>query len=281
MVAMPPSDPQPPQAEHALQAVPAEHPVRVRQLQVLRRESVTPRMVRVVLGGPGLTGFESHVPDEHVKLVFPDPDGVTRPPTELPDGSSLEWPRPFPPNREYTIRRYDRAAQEGAGEVWIDFVVHAGGLASDWAQRVESGDSVWVAGPRPGLVVPPEFEHQVLLADHTALPAVGRWLEELPAGVEAQAVVAVPNRNEQQELAVRPGVEVTWLHTEDPAFDTDSLGAALEQLTLPVDRPVYLWAAGEAGVLKPVRRWARANGFARGTCDISGYWRAARTSRLP
>ena len=269
MVAMPPS------ATHAPQAVPAVHPVRVRQLEVLRRESLTPRMVRLVLGGPGLAGFESHVPDEHVKLVFPDRDGGTRPPVEVLDGAALEWPRPFPPNREYTIRRYDRDSHE----VWIDFVVHAGGLASDWAQQVEPGDAVWVAGPRPGLVVPPEFGHQVLLADHTALPAVGRWLEELPAGVEVQAVVAVPDAGEQQELAVRPGVEVIWLHTEDPAYDEASLGQALERMTLPVDRPVYLWAAGEAGVLKPVRRWARANGFARGTCDISGYWRAPRTSR--
>lgn len=275
MVRMPPSDPVP-------QARPAEHPVRVRRLEVLRRETVTPRMVRVVLGGPGLAGFESHAPDEHVKLVLPDPDGTTRPPTELADGSALEWPRPFPPNREYTVRRYvPHAGEQGAGEVWFDFVVHAGGLASDWAQQVEPGASIWVAGPRPGLLVPPEFGHQVLLADHTALPAVARWLEELPAGVDAQAVVAVPDADEQQELAVRPGVVVTWLHTEDPTHGEASLGEALEQLTLPADRHVYLWAAGEAGVLKPVRRWARANGFARGTCDISGYWRRARTSRLP
>jgi NADPH-dependent ferric siderophore reductase len=34
----------------------------------------------VILGGPGTAGFESHAPDEHVKLIFPDSDGTLRVP---------------------------------------------------------------------------------------------------------------------------------------------------------------------------------------------------------
>ncbi|MCK5891899.1 siderophore-interacting protein [Aeromicrobium sp.] len=252
----------------------------IRELEVLRREVVTPRMVRVVLGGPGLAGFASTTaPDEHVKLVFPDPDGTTRPPVLGDDGETLVWPRPFPENREYTIRRFD----EAAGEVWIDFVVHPGGLASDWAQQAERGESLWVAGPRPSDPVPPELDHHVLLADHTALPAVARWLEELRDGVDAQVAVLVPDAAEEQDLAVRPGVSVVWLHLDDPdvaAAGDDVLGRHLDALDLPGDGRVFLWAAGEAGVLKPVRRWARAHGFARGTCDIAGYWRKERTTAV-
>ena len=51
----------------------AEWPIKIRELEVLRREHLTPRMVRVTLGGPNVAGFESHLPDEHMKLVFPDP----------------------------------------------------------------------------------------------------------------------------------------------------------------------------------------------------------------
>ncbi len=208
-------------------------------------------MVRVVLGGPEAEGLVSLVPDEHVKLVFPDEDGSTRPPTLADDGETVVWPRPVPPFREYTIRRL------GAGEVWIDFVVHPGGLASDWAQAAEPGDSLWVVGPRSSLETTPAADTLVLLADHTALPAVARWLEELAPGTRAEVAVLVPDADEEQQLVVRPGVAVTWLHQDDPevaAAGVDVLGRHLDSLTLPADGTTFLWAAGEAGVLKPIRR---------------------------
>ncbi|GAA1725695.1 siderophore-interacting protein [Aeromicrobium alkaliterrae] len=224
-----------------------------------------------------MAGFTSTTPDEHVKLVFPDPDGTTRPPELAEDGETLVWPRPFPPFREYTIRRFDQAANQ----VWIDFVVHPGGLASDWAQRAEPGDTLWAAGPRSGEAVPAESGVHVLLADHTALPALARWLEEVADGVHVDVAVVVPDAGEEQPLATREGVTVTWYHGDasDGSAD-DLLGGHLERLDLPTDESAYLWAAGEAGMLKPVRRWARAHGFARGTCDIAGYWRRERTSSV-
>lgn len=49
-------------------------PIRIRELELLRREVVTPRMLRITIGGPNHVGFESHIADEHVKLLFPDPE---------------------------------------------------------------------------------------------------------------------------------------------------------------------------------------------------------------
>lgn len=249
---------------------PAEHPVRVHELVVLRSERVTPGMLRVVLGGPDVAEFEHHVPDERVKLVFPDPDtGLLRPPRRGADASTLDWPRPFPPTREYSIRRHDAVA----GEVSIDFVLHPGGLASNWAESAEPDDRLWVVGPRPGVVVPPEFTFQLLLADQTGLPALARWLDVLPPGVRAQAVIQVPDAAERQDLAVRSGVTVRWLLEDDPGHTVDALGDALAAAELPDDEHVYLWAAGEAAAMKPIRRWARDHGFDRRNCDIAGYWR--------
>lgn len=253
-----------PRAEHL------ERPHSVHGLRLLRREQVTPRMVRLVLGGDEVAALEPRTPDEHVKIIFPDADGGVRLPTVGEKG--LDWPRPFPETREYTIRRIDHAA----GEVWIDFVVHEGGLASDWAQRVEPGTDVWITGPRPTYLLPDAFGHHVLLADHTALPAVARWLEELGPMTSAQVAVAVPGAADEQQLAVGERVDLTWFHEDDPNYDLGTLGRHLESLALPADVPTYLWAAGEASVLKPVRVWARKRGFARGTCDIAGYWRRPR-----
>ncbi len=252
------------------QTRPAGHPTGIRELTVLRTERLTPRMIRVVLGGPEVAGFTHRVADERIKIVFPDPDtGVTRPPVTTGDGQGLDWPRPFPPTREYTVRRFDRVA----GEVSVDFVLHAGGLAAGWAEAARPGDRVWIAGPKPGLIVPPEFTFHLLLGDQTALPAIGRWLEELPVTARARVVIQVPDAAEHQPLAESPGIEVTWIHEDDPAHTGSALGDALTALSLPPDEHVYLWAAGEAAIMKPIRRWARDHGFDRRNCDIAGYWR--------
>ncbi|MFO6454261.1 MULTISPECIES: siderophore-interacting protein [unclassified Aeromicrobium] len=254
-----------------------EFDIKIRQLSVLGRAYVTPRMVRVTLGGPQLDGFESHVPHEHVKLVFPDPDtGVTRYPTQ--DGDHLDWPRPFPPTRDYTIRRYDAAARE----IDIDFVVHAGGLASEWAQNAPVGSTIWVAGPRPDLVVPPEFGFHVLLGDETALPAIARWIEELPPGTRGVAAVEIHGDAERQDVKVPEGVSLHWLSRQGaPAGSTSLLGDFAEAIELPEGEHVYVFAQGEAGCIKPVRRWARAHGFVKHDSDIGGYWRRGKDSGVP
>lgn len=255
----------------------AEFDIKIRELTVLRRTLVTPRMVRVTLGGPNLEGFESHLPQEHVKLVFPDEDtGITRHPTQ--DGTHLDWPRPFPPTRDYTIRRYDAAARE----VDLDFVVHEGGRASTWAQTAEVGSTIWVAGPRPDLVVPPEFGFHVLLGDETALPAIGRWLEELPQDARGIAAVEIHDDAERQDLRVPAGVSLHWLSRDGRrAGSTSLLGDFAASLVLPEDEHVYVFAQGEAGCIKPVRRWARSLGFAKHNSDIGGYWKAGKDSGVP
>lgn len=251
-------------------------PTLIRELEVLRRTMVTPRMVRVTLGGEGLEGFESHLPDEHCKFVFPDEGSdVVRHPWQ--DGDHLDWPEPFPPTREYTVRRYDPVARE----VDFDFVVHPGGLAADWALHAEPGDRLWVAGPRPGIVVGPEFGHLVLLADETALPAVARWLEELPADARGVAAIEIHDDGERQDLRAPAGFRVEWLSRQGaPAGTTTLLGDFAESLELPDDVWTYVWAFGEAGCIKPVRRWARAHGIGKHQSDIGGYWKRGRTNAL-
>lgn len=251
--------------------------IKIRELEVLGRTHVTPRMVRVTLGGPGIDGFESHLPDEHMKLVFPDPDtGLTRAPTQ--DGDHLDWPTPFPPTREYTVRRYDRAA----GTVDIDFVVHTGGLASEWAQTAPIGSTIWIAGPRPSLVVPPEFGFTVLLGDETALPAIGRWLEEMPDDARGIAAIEIHDDAERQDLRVPAGVTLTWLSRggAEPG-STSLLGDFAESIALPDDTFTFVFAYGEAGCIKPVRRWARAQGIGKEQSDIGGYWKQGRTNAVP
>jgi len=247
--------------------------IKIREVELLRRESLTPRMLRLTLGGSQMDGFESHLPDEHCKLVFPDADtGITRAPVQ--DGDHLDWPRPFPTCRDYTIRRYD----ESAGEIDLDFVLHEGGVASTWSQEAEIGSTIWLAGPRPARLVPPEFDFLVLLGDETALPAIGRWLEEMPEEQRAVVAIEVDSETEQQPLRVPAGTELTWLHRDGAAPGTTSLlGDFARNIRIPEGVHAYVWAGGEAASLKPVRSWARSQGFNKDDSDITGYWRRNAT----
>src|SRR5690606_41431860 len=135
-------------AEPGADGVRVQYRIAIRELVVLRTEPLTPTLIRLTLGGPGIEGFESHVPEEHVRLIFPDEDGQLRLPEA--NGDVLRWPRPFPVSREYTVRRFD----PDAGELDVDVAVHRGGGASDWAEAVEPGARVPAAGPPGGVAAP-------------------------------------------------------------------------------------------------------------------------------
>ena len=130
-------------------------PITVREVEVLAVRDVTPGMRRVTLGGPRLAAhtapngmpvhaFRSEGFDDEFKvfLTHPDLDEPLRP--EQGEGR-IVWPRdPHLISRTYTVRRWDPQAQE----LDVDFVVHGDGPATTWAQEVEPGQRVPIAGPK-------------------------------------------------------------------------------------------------------------------------------------
>ena len=97
-----------------------------------------------------------------------------------PDGKPPEGVERSP-GRDYTPRRYDA----GRNELVIDFALHDAGPATDWAAQAEPGQQLAVGGPRGSFVVPDDFDWYLFIGDETALPAIGRRLEELRAGARA------------------------------------------------------------------------------------------------
>ncbi|MFF9349200.1 siderophore-interacting protein [Streptomyces sp. NPDC014734] len=245
------------------------YPIRIRAAEVVRTTAVGAGLVRVTLGGPGTEGFEAHAPDEHVKLLFPEPDGSLRLPE--PNGAVLNWPRPAPTSREYTVRRYDPVT----GEIDIDVASHGGGLASDWARGARPGAVIHVAGPPGGMIVPYTYDRYLLAGDITALPAIARWLEDLPRSAKGWAFVEVADAAEEIGLRAPEGVEVHWLHRDGaPAGTGDALARAVTAVTVPEGERAYVWVAGEAGQIKPLRRWVRDElRLDRADHDITGYWK--------
>lgn len=231
------------------------YPIGVRRVRVAARAALTPHMLRLTLAGPGLAGFHTYQADDHVKIVFPDPDGTRRDPVPN-DRQMLDWPHPLPTTRKYTIRRYDPEALT----VDLDFVLHTGGVASAWAASARVGDEVTIAGPPGAKAFPHTYDHYVFAVDATALPAVARWLDESPPDAAADVVVA--DAEPGYPLAARDRVRVHWLEP----------GRALADAVTALDPPegrAFLFAAGEAGAVKPLRTWSAG----RLDALVTGYWK--------
>src|SRR5215218_140773 len=103
--------------------------------EVLRTSYVTPHMIRVVLGGEGLTGLPAgEFTDHYVKLQFPPPGAPYAPPYDVDLLREELPPEQWPVTRTYTVRSWDA----GSGELAIDFVWHGDeGVAGPWAASAQ------------------------------------------------------------------------------------------------------------------------------------------------
>ncbi|QXG78060.1 siderophore-interacting protein [Modestobacter sp. L9-4] len=243
--------------------------------EVLRTSRVTPHMVRVVLGGPGLAGFPAgEFTDHYVKLLFPPPGATYGVPFDV-EQLRAELPADqWPVTRTYTVRAWDAVA----GELTIDFVHHGDtGLAGPWAAAAQPGDLVQFFGPGGAYAPSPDADWHLLAGDESALPAIGAALTRLPAGAPALVVVEVADRAEEQpDLDVPAGVDVVWVH-RGPAPVGESLVAAVRAAALPSGTG-HVFVHGEAGLVRELRLHLRAErGLDPAFTSISGYWRQGRT----
>jgi len=247
------------------------HETKTRLLQVRDVSQITPKMVRIVVAGDALAGFVSAAHDDHVKLFFPQP-GQDKPvlPTPSPNGPVYPEGAPRPAARDYTPRRYDAAGNT----LTIDFVVHGDGPATQWAAQARPGSFLGVGGPRGSFIVPDDFDWYLLAGDETALPAIGRRLEELPAGTRAMVVVEVADAAEEQRFDTRARLETYWLHRDGAEPGNHLLlQRAIAELTLPPGEG-YAWVAAEASVAKALRRHlVDVRGLRKDRVKSAAYWK--------
>ena len=243
-------------------------PMRVWTGTVVRTEELSPAMRRVVFGGDDLAGYATTgVGDEYLRLIFPrQRTGEPVLPTVTDnclDYNSID----LATMRTYTVRDFDPAT----GEVTIDFVVHDGGVAAEWAKAARPGDRVGLNTP-DGMYEPPAgMTWQHLVADCAALPAAARLLETAPEGVRTSAYLEVPDPSHRLDLHLPAGAEVTWV------YGGNGHGPSrLEQVVRGLPRPEgigYVWVAGETKVLRGVRKFLRRElGLPSDAYKTVGYW---------
>ncbi|GAA0392036.1 NADPH-dependent ferric siderophore reductase, contains FAD-binding and SIP domains [Pseudomonas extremaustralis] len=239
------------------------HEIKRRRLDVLRVVDITPRMRRITLGGPELAGFISLGSDDHVKLMFPQ-NAAEQAALESP-GFNIKGDGPQPAMRDYTPRRYNL----DTGELDIDFVLHGDGPASTWAAQAAPGQHLYIGGPRGSMIVPDMFDSYLLIGDETALPAIGRRLEELPAGRRVLAVIEIDNPAERQALHSAAEVEVIWV-----VRGRDDLLETVRNLKLP-GGTLYSFVATETKLSRQLRRvLLDTHKVDEAFLKAVGYWRA-------
>ncbi|UDF03634.1 siderophore-interacting protein [Asticcacaulis sp. AND118] len=218
--------------------------IRRRELRVAERIQLTPHMLRLVLSGD-LEAFQSLGFDDHVKLFFPDPAGEQ------------------PVMRDYTPRAFDVAK----GLLTIDFALHEpAGPATQWASQAQVGDGLHIGGPRGSQVWPDAFAHYLMIGDETALPAIGRRLENASVGQGFTVLAVVESAAERQEWVTQAEANVRWLYRTKG----DDVLTAIDALSLPAD--THVWVAGESHWVKAVRTRLHDKGLNPKWIKASGYW---------
>lgn len=247
---------------------PAKRKRTVHRLEVLRTQEITPHMIRVYVGGPGMRTFTGNPhTDRYVKAVFRRP-GVTYPEPFDMDLVNEQYPREqWPVLRTLTVRSYDPDKQE----IGIDIVYHGEeGLTGPFAAGAKPGDEVLLLGPGGAYTPDPDADWHLLIGDESALPAICNALEAIPAGRPVHLYLLVENPAEQQDLVCAGDLRVTWLHRQDP--DHPGLADAVRALEFPPGT-AHVFVHGEAGEVREVRSLLRERGITREHLSISGYWR--------
>ena len=232
---------------------------------VIRTRDLTPSMRRVVFG---VSGYASTgVGDEYLRLIFPARRGEDPILPAVTNGDLDYGSIDLRTMRTYTVRHFCPET----GEVTIDFVIHDGGVAAEWARTAAPGDRVGLNTP-DGMYDPPAgLEWQFLVADCAALPAAARLIESAPAGVRTRAILEVPGPLHRLDLAAPPGVEITWIYGGN-----GHCASRLEHVVRSLPRPGgigYVWVAGETRELRGVRRYLRRElGLPSTAYKTVGYW---------
>ncbi|MDB6012096.1 MAG: FAD-binding protein [Gammaproteobacteria bacterium] len=252
------------------------HETRLRRLTVHEVQHLTPKMIRVTVGGDELAGFLSMGFDDHVKVFFPPSgSGELVMPAMGPDGPVYPDGAPRPALRDYTPRHYDVAA----GVLLLDFVIHEAGPATTWAAQATPGQPLGVGGPRGSFIIPTQFDWHLLIGDETALPAIGRRLEELPRDTRALVVAEVDGPAEEQKFASAAPFEVIWAHRNgEPAGDPTLLLQRLRSVSFPAGE-YFAWVAAETQVARAVRQYLLTERSAnKQWVKAAGYWRRGATA---
>lgn len=229
-------------------------------LQVLSLSSPSAGYRRIRFAGAQLAPFCQH-DNIHCRLVFPSA-------LDAQDNSASS-------TRVYTVRSFDADAQ------WleIDFLLHAdAGPGACWAQQAQVGDCVEIL--KPGGRTARIADWMVLAGDDSALPALARIAEQLPASTRGHVVCEIADPQDAIDIPLPAGMQWHWLYRAGAAAGS---GEQLQQAVQALDWSAahttegasrFLWVGAEFATAQALRAWAVDSlGLGKQEQLIVAYWR--------
>lgn len=220
---------------------------RFRTVEVRRVDQVTPKTVRIVLGGDALEGFGTPLLGGHIKVMLPGTNDV----------------------RAYTPKRFDAARRE----IEIEVILHGDSPGSRWASAARPGDAADLRGPGGrGHTVDRTAAWHLLAGDACAVPAISMVLEALPASARAIVIAEVDDVAEERPLPSPAQVQTWWIRAGE--VPCEALETAVRSIELP-EGAGQVFLACESGIMRRIRQHLiQARGLAPASLHTRGYWKA-------
>lgn len=224
-------------------------------VRVVTKHQLSPHVLRLTLGGDGLSAFGDGVEGGYIKLRL------------FPNGGDK------PTVRTYTIRAQRK------GEIDVDFTLHADadgkyGPATHWAMTAKIGDTIEIGGPGDAKPLPDGHEFYLIAGDMTSMPAILVNLEKLPAHAVGYAVIEVQSKEDRPDVDVPAGVDLDFVINPISGSNPELLARKI-RAAAPDTGDIYAWAACEFESMKALRQFLRAErGLGPDQLYISSYWKA-------
>lgn len=237
---------------------------------VLTTIRLTPSLIRVVLGGPGLDGFQmpAEDTDAYVNIAVPPREAGYGPvfdPREVRETQPRDL---WPARRRYTVRHWDASAQQ----LTLDFVVHGdSGAAGPWAAAARPGDVLVFNGPGSSYHPHRQADWHLMVGDESALPAIAASVENLAPSARAVVRLVCDGPGHEISLASPAQLDLRWVHRSEA--DPSPLLAAVESAPFP-QGTVQGFIHGEAEETRDLRRHViHDRGLPASALSCSPYWR--------
>lgn len=242
---------------------------------VIRNECLSASYRRVTIAGEDLARFEYQGLDQNFRLFFKTPAQES---LRLPTVGHMGWMAQFaampaasrPVMRGYTVRHF----REDAREMDIDFVIHPGGPAAEWATRAQPGEPVGILDEGTIYRIRKDADWQLLVADETGVPSALAILEQTPETLQTLAVLEVPTRADVPDTPTAANVDIVWLTRDGTeAMPGQASREYIQNATLPNGR-AGVFLAGESGLVTGLRRHlVNERGYAKKDITFFGYWK--------
>ena len=223
-------------------------------------------MQRIVLGGPDVASFTPDRAGANLKICVP-------PPGIAPQDFRALLSDPSTPKvlRTFTVQSSD----PDAGTLTVDFALHepqGHAPAGDWARTAQPGDLLGYRGPSDKKLTDFHAQHYVLVADMTALPAIGAIIADLPRDAKGHAFLEVTSAEDAQDFDAPSGLQMNWLVHPDPSKPSQQAINAARSLDLP--KSLQVAVVGEHSVVANLRDYFFKDvGLDPARNYISPYWK--------